>query len=189
MKEQLDKQEKLILKELIKNPRISDNQISKNTKIPVKTCNRKRKILEKENLIHYMVHLDNSRTGTGVFPTKHMYIVQFKKGITRAQFMNYAKKIDFINLFLKHTSDSFLAESNGCLQLILFIESYKDTDIIEIFNADYFTHLEAVFGKQCISKVQVMTINSQLQGFHNYFPHINMKEGKIKPSWNNIVVY
>ena len=189
MKEQLDKQEKAILKELIKNPRISDNQIFKNTKIPVKTVNRKRKILEKGGLIHYMVHLDNSRTGTGVFPTKHMYIIQFRKGITRAQFMSYAKKIDFVHLFLKHTSDSFLAESDGRLQLILFIESYKDTDIIEIFNADYFNHLESVFGKQCISDVKVMTINSQLQAFHNYFPHINMKDGMIKSSWSNIFVY
>ena len=77
MQEQLDGKEKEILKELIKNPRISDNQISKNTKIPVKTVNRKRKLLEKRSLIHYMVHLDNSRSGTGVFSTKHMYIIQF----------------------------------------------------------------------------------------------------------------
>ena len=41
----LDKKEKLIIKELVKNPRISDNQIAKNTGLAVKSVNRKRKKL------------------------------------------------------------------------------------------------------------------------------------------------
>ena len=39
----LDEKEQKIVKELIKNPRISDTQIAKNTNIPVMTINRKRK--------------------------------------------------------------------------------------------------------------------------------------------------
>ena len=189
MKDVLDKQEKQIIKELIKNPKISDNQISKNTKIPVKTVNRKRKILEKNSFINYMVYLDNSRAGTGVLTTKHIYCISFKQGITRAKFLEFTKTTAFAHIFLKHTSDSYLAEENGCLKLVLFIESYIDSDIIEIFNADYFTRFEAVFGKNCVTNVQVLTINSQLQAFHNYFPQINMKEGKIKDSWNDIFIY
>jgi len=55
----LDDKEVLIVKELIKNPRSSDNGISKITKIPVKTVNRKRKGLESRNLISYYTYLHN----------------------------------------------------------------------------------------------------------------------------------
>ena len=40
----IDEQEKLIIKALIRNPRSSDNQISKTTKVPVRTVYRKEKI-------------------------------------------------------------------------------------------------------------------------------------------------
>jgi DNA-binding Lrp family transcriptional regulator len=189
MPEALDEKEKGIIKELIKNPRISDNQISKNTKIPLKTVNRKRKRLEKKELISYMVHLDNSSSGTNIFKSKQMYIITFKKGITRLSFINFAKNSGFADLFMKHCSDIYIGEQDGCLKLILFIESYLATDIIEIFNADYFQKLEGTFGRKSIDDVQVITINNQLQSFHNYFPQINMKEGKIKNSWNNIFIY
>ena len=46
----LDDQEKLIVRELIKDPRISDNQISTNTNIPLKSVNRKRKRMEFEEI-------------------------------------------------------------------------------------------------------------------------------------------
>ena len=184
----LDDKEKEIIKELIKNPRISDNQISKNTKIPLKTVNRKRKNLEEKGLISYMVHLDNSRSGTNVFTSKQMYILTFKKGITRLNILNFAKRHDFANIFLKHSSEIYVGEQDGCLKLVLFIESYLATDIIEIFNADYFHKFEANFGKNCIEDVNVITINNQLQSFHNYFPQINIKEGKLKPSWHNIFI-
>ena len=46
-------QERRIIRNLIKNPRISDNKISKITGIPTITVNRKRKKLEAEGLLHY----------------------------------------------------------------------------------------------------------------------------------------
>ncbi|MCK5107386.1 MAG: Lrp/AsnC family transcriptional regulator [Nanoarchaeota archaeon] len=189
MLDALDEKEKRIIKELVKNPRISDNQISRITKIPLKTVNRKRKNLEEKGLIAYEVHLDNSRSGTNIFTSKQMYTITFRKGITRANFLNFAKHYDFANLFIKHCSEIFVGEQDGCLKLILFIESYLATDIIEIFNADYFNKFESYFGKGCIGDVNVITINNQLQSFHNYFPHINVKEGKLKPSWTNIFIY
>lgn len=46
----IDEQEKLIIKALIRNPRSSDNQISKTTKVPVRTVYRKRKIRKRKAL-------------------------------------------------------------------------------------------------------------------------------------------
>ena len=58
---QLDEQERRIVRELIKDPRISDNQIAKNTRVPVMTVNRKRKLLEEKGLLNYYCYLDTSR--------------------------------------------------------------------------------------------------------------------------------
>ena len=59
----LDKQERLIIRELIKNHRISDNKIGKNTGIPVMSVNRKRKSMEKEGLLTYYTSLKKHSDG------------------------------------------------------------------------------------------------------------------------------
>ena len=54
----LDEQEIKIVRELIKDPRLSDNKPAKKTGIPVMTVNRKRKRLGAEKLLRYYVSLD-----------------------------------------------------------------------------------------------------------------------------------
>ena len=184
----LDNNEKLIIKELIKNPRISDNQISKNTGLAVKSVNRKRKKLEDDNILFYFTHAENSLNGTGTFSARQLYILEFKQGITRAKFIEKFNNTDLPSTLQKHCLNSYLAESNGILKLILFIESYMDSDILEIFNADYLPKLESLFGKGCITNSLTLTINSTLQIYHNYFPSINMKKGKIKDNWSKVFI-
>ena len=77
MKE-LDDFERKVVKELIRNPRISDNQIAKNVKMPVMTVNRKRKGLEEEGYLRYFTSLDTGEHGTGKFRAKQIYCVKFK---------------------------------------------------------------------------------------------------------------
>ena len=43
-----DIQSKLIIRALIRNPRVSDNQIGLMTGVPIRTVNRKRKNMEKQ---------------------------------------------------------------------------------------------------------------------------------------------
>ena len=184
----LDKNEKIIIKELVKNSRISDNQIAKNTGLAVKSVNRKRKKLEEDNLIYYFTHTDNSLDGTGSFSARHLYLLDFKQGITRAKFIDKFNQSGINSILQKHCLNSYLAESDGILKLVLFIESYMDSDILEIFNADYFPKLELLFGKGCITNISTLTLNTTLQLFHNYFPSINMKKGKIKDDWGKIFI-
>ena len=184
----LDNNEKIIIKELVKNPRISDNQIAKNTGLAVKSVNRKRKKLEEDNILFYFTHADNSLNGTGSFSAIQLYILDFKQGITRAKFIEKFTHIDLPTTLQKHCLNSYLAESDGVLKLILFIESYMDSDILEIFNADYFPKLESLFGKGCITNISTLTLNTTLQLFHNYFPLLNMKNGKIKENWSKVFI-
>lgn len=48
MVRRIDVQEKEIIRQLIMDARLSDNQITKNSGIPLKTVNRKRKSLRKK---------------------------------------------------------------------------------------------------------------------------------------------
>ncbi|MBU1704720.1 MAG: winged helix-turn-helix domain-containing protein, partial [Nanoarchaeota archaeon] len=104
------------MKELIKNPRISDNQISKNTKVPVMTVNRKRKQLEEERLLHYFTSFDTGEFGTGTFKAKQLYIIKFKTGITRSQFIEKVEKDKRFQAFnASYISLSYLGEKDGRL--------------------------------------------------------------------------
>ncbi len=135
----LDNQERLITRELIKNPRISDNQIAIKTNVPLKTVNRKRKILEEKGMLLY-----------------------------------------FSYLFL-----TWIGEMEGNVAIIKMIESQKQDDLIEIFNADIVPTLEECFGNGCIKKTITIPISATLRAIHNYLPGRNMEKGKIKEDWPN----
>lgn len=81
----IDEQEKLIIKALIRNPRSSDNQISKTTKVPVRTVYRKRKKLEEEGIIHYYLNINLDKSGIGKINARHLYLIKFKLGLSYTQ--------------------------------------------------------------------------------------------------------
>ncbi|MFT7696411.1 MAG: DNA-binding Lrp family transcriptional regulator, partial [Candidatus Latescibacterota bacterium] len=60
----LDKQEKQIIRALIRNPRRSDNRIRALTGVPVRTVSRKRARLEQEGIIAYYTGVDTQSTGS-----------------------------------------------------------------------------------------------------------------------------
>ena len=103
-----DEYDKKIIKELIVNPRLSDNKISIITKIPVKTVNRKRKNLEKKEIISYLTAVNFRETGTGDFGARIMYIIEFKYGIFRKQFLDAYKKMTSSKKDIKHINFKFL---------------------------------------------------------------------------------
>jgi DNA-binding Lrp family transcriptional regulator len=182
----LNSNEKLIVREIIKNPRISDNQISKNVKIPLKTVNRKRKELEEENLLFYFARLNNSKEGTKLFNAKQMYIITFRNGITRKQYLDtyYNEKYEKY-VYSKHINTMHLGEIKGNLAVIMIIESYQNEDILEIFNAEIVPDYENLFGKNCIKDTTTINLSSVLKMLHYYMPNKNMEKGLLKKNWPN----
>jgi DNA-binding Lrp family transcriptional regulator len=170
MGRKIDIQEKKLVGELIKNPRISDNQISKNTGIPLKTVNRKRKKLEKDNLISYMTYLDTSDNGTSDFKSRQMYVITFNHGITRSLFLEKIKYAHVPNEYLikKHVLESQLGETDGKLCLMIILESRLDSDILEIFNAEIIPFLHSHLGHYCIKDVQTINLTYMGITLHNY---------------------
>lgn len=180
---QLDEREKAVILELIRDPRISDNQIAKKTKIPVATVNRKRKNLEKDGILNYYSYINNWKNGTEVFGARQLYIIKLKYGITRKQFLDIFSKPEKITpLFAKHVLSCYAGEINGQLAIIYIIESRLDTDILEIFNAEIVPELGQAFGKDAIQETISIPITNSLTILHNY-QAFNMENGKLKKNW------
>ncbi len=186
---EIDKQEEIIVKELIKNPRISDNQISKNTGVPVKTVNRKRKKLEKEGLLYYFAYLNNGPHGTGIFTARQLYIVTFKLGITRKQIEEMMKKEEPTKTELKHIAESYLGDRDGNVIIVMIIESRRESDIIEIFNAELVPKFKRYFGNDAIIKTEALTLNIPTVMLRNYMPLVNIMHGKVKEDWPDELIF
>lgn len=180
----LDNNETKIVRELIRNPRISDNQIAKRTKIPVMTVNRKRKILEKENLLRYFTAIDTGEFGTGKYQAKQLYIIKFKIGITRERYLSQVEEDKrFMGFYSRYISISYLGEKDGHLALILIIDAETDTKIVDEFNGKIIPHLEEKLGEDCVKEIITTKISNTIRRHHNYIPSINMEQGIIKKDW------
>jgi DNA-binding Lrp family transcriptional regulator len=119
----LDDQEKMIVKALVRDPRLSDNQIGKLTGVPTPTVRRKRRKLEEESLLTYFAALDMQETGTGTFGARHLYIIKFRIGITLKQIVDEIKSEPNVRtIFTDLIYESHIAEIEGRIALVMIIE-------------------------------------------------------------------
>jgi DNA-binding Lrp family transcriptional regulator len=178
--------DELIMKELIKDPRISDNQISKKTKIPVKTVNRKRKILE-EKIVRYYTMIDNTESGTKTFGTTQFVILKFAYGMSRAKITEAILHDTFLKnrLLKKHIFFEWIGEKESQITYNAIVQSRVDTDIAEIINVELIPKFLAMLGKDCISNVEVFRNIIPFRISHNYIPFINMEKGVLKKDISN----
>ena len=179
-----DKQKEKILKELIRNPRISDNQISKNAKIPVTTVNRKRKLLEEEGFIHYYADISDESLDKGQHNARQLYIIKFKEGITRRKYIDEIKKSEnFRKVNPRYHAESFLGEKDGRFAIILIVEAKSEDELIEIFNGGIIPEIKKRHGNDCISDIITAKVTFPFRIHHNYIPIFNMQKGIIKKDW------
>jgi len=186
----LDVQERLVVRELIKNPRMSDNQISKETGVPVMTVNRKRKLLERESLLRYFTSLDTGVDGTGRYKAKQAYILKLNFGITRNQFIDKVEKDrKFQEFSSRFISLSYLGEKDGNLSYLVILDGISDSQILDEFHATLIPFLKSKFGEECIKEILTMRITNTLRRHHNYTPLLNMEHGIIKKDWPNEYIF
>ncbi len=184
---ELDHFEKKILRELVRNPRVSDNQISHITGIPVKTVNRKRKILEEKGFINYISLLNYMKMG--VFGTTQLYLVIMKEGITKKALIDFLNSVNYSAHLIKHIDSCFIGEFEGNSALVFVIQSRKDEDVVEIFNADLVPLINGRFGQESVKDVKVLRINNLFSFSHNYLMSKNMEKGKMKADWPNDLIF
>ena len=186
----LDEQEKKIITELVRNPRISDNQIGKRTRVPIRTVSRKRNKLEEEGIISYFSNINMRSNGTARFGARQLHVIRFKLGITREQIMNEIKEEKMVRMsYGKYIYESHLAEIEGHIALILIIEGKSDEHIVENFNKEIVPSLMRNHGRDSIEKVFTIRLSDPIRIFHNYLPLLNMEKGFIKKDWPDELIF
>jgi DNA-binding Lrp family transcriptional regulator len=180
----ITKKDELILKYLVRNPRLSDNALAKLTNIPLNTVNRRRKFFEQHNILNYMIQINHYIDEPTQKGSSELFIVTFKKGITRKHFLDtFTMTPKNEAFFSKHLRTMSLAEKNGHNILLLTIESRKQDDLLEIMNAEIFPFLNKTFGNDAIEQSISYPISNHLRILHNYIPSSNMDKGIMQPSW------
>jgi DNA-binding Lrp family transcriptional regulator len=186
----LDGQECAIVKALIKNPRISDNRLGEEMDIPVRTVNRKRKKLEQAGIISYMTRVNMLPSGTGHFPVQHLFIIQFKLGVTVSQIVKEIQhEPNVITIFTQLIFESYIADVDGHTSLIMVVDGQSEADIVERFQGYIIPSLQKNHGRDSIEKVSTIRLLEPIRMLKNYLPSVNMKDGRLRKEWKLDSIY
>jgi DNA-binding Lrp family transcriptional regulator len=186
----LDEQERLIVRQLIRDPRESDNGIGEATGVNVRTVGRKRQRLEQAGVLSYFTHLDLSTSGTGEFNTRHLYVIKFRIGVTYSQLLADIQREPFVrSIFTEVIFESHIAEIDGKLAMLLFIEGRSDLDIVQTVQEKLIPSLEANHGTGSVVEVSTVRIMSPVRMMRNYILPVNMQNGYIRKEWPDDAIY
>ena len=189
MKE-LDEQERLIVRQLIRDPRESDNGVGEITGVNVRTVGRKRQRLEQEGVLSYHTHVDLTTTGTAQFTARHLYIIQFRIGVTLKQLTDDIRREPFVrSIFTEIIFESHIAEIDGKLAMLLYIDGASDTDIVQTVQEKLIPSLLRNHGENSIEQVQTMRLLAPVRAMRNYLPFVNMEHGYIRKDWPDEAIY
>ncbi|MBI4148276.1 winged helix-turn-helix domain-containing protein [Candidatus Woesearchaeota archaeon] len=177
----VDAHEESILKELIRNPRLSDNQLAKQTNIPVTTVNRKRKKLEEEGILSYFAYVSS-----GWNKVRQLYILKFKEGITIKNYLDKAKtNTTFRSDNARYHVDSYIGEKDGHFALTMILEADSSAELVELFHGKVVKGIRARHGDDCIAEIFTTKIIHPLRLHHNYLPLFNIKNGRMSDTWDS----
>ena len=189
MKE-LDEQERLIVRHLIRDPRESDNGIGEATGVNVRTVGRKRQRLERAGILSYFTHLDLTSSGTGQFNTRHLYIIKFRIGITFKQVMEDIQREPSVrSIFTEIIFESHIAEIDGKTAMLLYIDGESDVGIVQTVQERLIPSLLRNHGGDSIEEVSTIRVLAPVRAMRNYVLPVNMEDGYLRKDWPDDAIY
>ena len=186
----IDEQERRIIRALIRNPRNSDNKISALTHVPVRTVSRKRARLEREDILSYYTAVEMQSNGTARFNTQHMIIIKFELGITRSQIVQeICNEPNVANVFSELIRDSYIAETDGHIALVMVVEGESDSDVAESLQGKIIPSLKKNHGESSIVELRTIRLLGSIRREHNYLPMVNMEDGVMRRDWPDEAIF
>jgi len=186
----LDDQERLIVRALVRNPRYSDNRISAVTGVPVRTVSRKRAHLEKDGTLKYFTSVAIQGNGTSRFTTQNMVIIKFKLGITRSQIVEEIKsEPNVVNVFSELILESYIAETDGQIALVIVMEGESDSDVAENLQGKLIPSLQKNHGADSICELRTIRLLGTIRREHNYLPMVNMAGPILDEDWPDEAIF
>lgn len=187
---EFDEQERQIVRELIRDPRASDNGIGSSTGVNVKTVGRKRQKLEEEGVLSYHTHVDLTARGTQQFGARHLYTIKFKIGISPAGLIEDIQKEPKVrSIFTEIIFESHVAEIDGHTALLLFIDGGSDADIVQTVQEKLMPSLLRNHGADSIVDVQTVRVLQPVRIMRNYVMPVNMENGYLRKDWPDDAIY
>lgn len=178
------------MRQLIRDPRESDNGVGEATGVNVRTVGRKRQRLEQSGVLSYFTHLDLSATGTGEYLSRHLYTIKFRIGVSYKQLLEDIKREPFVrSVFTEVIFESHIAEIDGKLAMLLFIDGASDIDIVQTVQEKLIPSLENNHGKGSIEEVSTVRILSPVRCMRNYILPVNIESGYIRRDWPDEAIY
>ena len=187
---EFDSHEQQVIRALIRNPRFSDNRISALTGVPVRTVSRKRARLEEQGILTYYTGVEMQAKGTGRFNSQHMIIIKFELGITRSQIIQeICSEPNVANVFSELIRDSYIAETDGHIALVMVLEGESDRDIAENLQGKIIPSLKKNHGQDSIVELRTIRLLDPIRREHNYLPMVNMEKGFLKEEWPDEAIF
>lgn len=186
----LDEQEVRIVRELIRDPRASDNEVSRRTGISVMTVNRKRKRLEEGRLLRYYVSIDKGEFGLHIFDAKELYVIKFRMGITRQKYLDALEQDPMWRMLnSRFISLAYLGEKDGHLALVIILDAPTEDQLVEEFNGRIVPFLRGKLGEDAIVDITTASLDKLVRVHHNYMPAVNMENGRISRKWPDDLIF
>jgi hypothetical protein len=185
----LDQQEKAIVRQLIRDPRESDNGIGEITGVNVRTVSRKRLRLEQEGILSYYTNVDLCSDGAKQFNARHLYIIKFRVGITYTQLIDEVRQSGDQMVFAESIFESHIAEIDGKVALLLFVDGDSDLDIVRRIHEELIPILLKNHGEDSIEAVSTLRLLAPVRIMRNYQPLVNMNGGYLLPDWPSESIY
>ena len=186
----LDDQERRILRALIRSPRAPENRIARETGVPVRSVRRKRQRLEQQGILKYYAAVDRERSRGAGRTTRHMVIIKFRLGVTRAQIeREIREEPNVANVFSELIRDSYLAETDGHIALVMVVEGASDSDVTDSLQAQIIPSIRNNHGEDCIQEVRTMRVLGLIRREHNYLPAVNMEGAELAADWPDEAIY
>lgn len=183
----LDSQERAIVRALIRHPRRSDNSVAADTGVPVRTVRRKRRHLEATGRLRYYTALDTRDPGAS---TQHMIIIKFRLGITRSQVDEEIRsEPNVANVFAELIRDSYLAEVDGHVALVMVLEGESDADVVDSLQGKIIPSLKKNHGEDSILELSTMRVLGAIRRERNYLPTVNMEGAYLTEGWPDEAIF
>jgi DNA-binding Lrp family transcriptional regulator len=186
----LDEQERRIVRALIRDPRQSDNAIGESTGVNVRTVSRKRQRLEQEGVLSYYANVDLTASGTRQYNTRHLYTIKFRIGVTYKRLLEDIQRENAVkSVFTEVIFESHIAEIDGKLAMLLFIDGESDLDIVQTVQEKLIPSLRRNHGEDSIEEVSTVRILLPVRAMRNYVLPVNMAAGYLRRDWPEEAVY
>jgi DNA-binding Lrp family transcriptional regulator len=185
----LDQQEKAIVRQLIRDPRESDNGIGEITGVNVRTVSRKRLRLEQEGILSYYTNVDLCSDGAKQFNARHLYIIKFRVGVTYTQLIDEVRQSGDQTVFAESIFESHIAEIDGKVALLLFVDGDSDLDIVRRIHEELIPILLKNHGEDSIEAVSTLRLLAPVRIMRNYQPLVNMNGGYLRSDWPSEAIY